>query len=97
MGVRTGAVFCVGDQIAFTTGLINMQVAPNYVRPTIRDVARAAGVSPATVSLVWKNSPRISSSTAARVREHITRLNYIPSPEAQQLAAQRSWRLALAS
>lgn len=45
---------------------------------TIRDIAGAAGVSPATVSLVLNGKGEISGLTRARVLEAAARLNYVP-------------------
>ncbi|GAB4066434.1 LacI family DNA-binding transcriptional regulator [Ancylobacter sonchi] len=45
---------------------------------TIRDIAEAAGVSPATVSLVLNGKGEISGVTRARVLEAAARLNYVP-------------------
>ncbi|MEI5677105.1 MULTISPECIES: LacI family DNA-binding transcriptional regulator [unclassified Mesorhizobium] len=45
---------------------------------TIRDIAGAAGVSPATVSLVLNGKGDISGVTRARVLEAVASLNYVP-------------------
>ncbi|GLK71496.1 LacI family DNA-binding transcriptional regulator [Ancylobacter dichloromethanicus] len=45
---------------------------------TIRDIATAAGVSPATVSLVLNGKGEISELTRVRVLEAAARLNYVP-------------------
>lgn len=45
---------------------------------TIRDIATAAGVSPATVSLVLNGKGEISGVTRAKVLEAVSRLNYVP-------------------
>lgn len=45
-------------------------------RVTLVDVARDAGVSPSTVSLVLNQAPRISAATVARVHASIDRLDY---------------------
>ncbi len=45
---------------------------------TIRDIAGAAGVSPATVSLVLNGKGEISGMTRARVLEAVASLNYVP-------------------
>ncbi len=45
---------------------------------TMRDIADAAGVSPATVSLVLNGKGDISGVTRARVLEAVARLNYVP-------------------
>ena len=46
-------------------------------RPTINDVARAAGVSKSTVSLVLKNSPLVREETARDVRAVMGRMGYV--------------------
>jgi LacI family transcriptional regulator len=45
---------------------------------TIRHIADAAGVSPATVSLVLNGKGEISGTTRARVLEAVASLNYVP-------------------
>ncbi|MEU9981402.1 LacI family DNA-binding transcriptional regulator [Streptomyces sp. NPDC050856] len=61
-------------------------------RPTSRDVARAAGVSQATVSLVlgdkWRG--RVSERTAALVREAADALGYRPNLAARSLRLGRT-------
>ena len=53
--------------------------APDAGRPlTIRDVARDAGVSVATVSRVLAGSATVSAGLARRVRESMRRLGYTP-------------------
>lgn len=54
-------------------------------RPTIVDVARHAGVSKSTVSLVLQNSPLVRASTRARVREAIAALDYVYNRSAANL------------
>jgi DNA-binding LacI/PurR family transcriptional regulator len=46
--------------------------------PTIRQIAQAAGVSPATVSLVMHDSPRVSGQTRELVEHAIKTLGYEP-------------------
>lgn len=53
---------------------------------TIRDVAKAAGTSPSTVSKVMNGHYSISEETAQRVRAVIQELNYFPSASAQSFA-----------
>lgn len=57
-------------------------------RATALDVARAAGVSPTTVSFVLNNieGMRISSETRNRVRQVAEELNYHPNSSAQKMA-----------
>ena len=45
-------------------------------RVTLNHVAQESGVSLATVSLVLRNRPGISSETRARVMEAVERLGY---------------------
>ena len=53
--------------------------------PTIKDVAKMANVSIATVSLVIHDHKRISRVTKQKVLEAIERLNYYPSRSARGL------------
>lgn len=52
---------------------------------TIKDVAREAGVSIATVSYVLSKDKRITQKTAEKVQRAIVKLNYIPNLAAQGL------------
>ncbi|WP_329589005.1 LacI family transcriptional regulator [Streptomyces sp. NBC_01362] len=56
------------------------------MRVTIADVAREAGVSKTTVSRVVNAKGEVGGSTAARVREVIAQLGYVPSSGAVGLA-----------
>jgi LacI family transcriptional regulator len=56
------------------------------MRVTIADVAREAGVSKTTVSRVLNTGADVGSRTAARVREVIDSLGYVPSSGAVGLA-----------
>ena len=74
-----------------TDGLENVGAARNVngnkarTPPRISDVARLAGVSTATVSMVMNNNPRISRATSKRVRATAERLGYRPNRAAQAL------------
>ncbi|MGW1490999.1 LacI family DNA-binding transcriptional regulator [Streptomyces sp. NPDC002402] len=65
---------------------------PGGVRPTSRDVARVAGVSQATVSLVlgekWRG--RVSERTAGMVRDAARELGYRPNLAARNLRLGRT-------
>jgi DNA-binding LacI/PurR family transcriptional regulator len=54
-------------------------------RPTMRDVARAAGVSPMTVSRVVNDEPAVMPETAAKVERAIRRLGYQRNEAARRL------------
>lgn len=62
---------------------------------SIKDVARAAGVSTATVSRVLANKSRVHVETRKRVSEAIQRLNYRPNLIARSLRAQKSSKIGL--
>jgi DNA-binding LacI/PurR family transcriptional regulator len=64
-------------------------------RPTIRDVARSAGVSHQTVSRVINGNERVSERTRDRVLAAIERLEYVPSPVAQGLTGNRTHSLGM--
>lgn len=52
--------------------------------PTIKDVAKRAGVSPAAVSMYLNNRPGISPTTQERIAVAIEELGYIPRNGAQR-------------
>lgn len=58
--------------------------------PTIKDVAREAGVSVATVSRVFNDSELVSDDTRRTVREVAARLNYWPHGAARSLITSRA-------
>lgn len=59
-------------------------------RPTIKDIARLAGVTPATVSMALNGNGRISARTRERINEIAKNLNYRPNPLARGLVARRT-------
>jgi LacI family fructose operon transcriptional repressor len=62
---------------------------------TIKDVAKAAGVSTATVSRVLANNALIKPETRERVLSAISQLNYRPNLIARSLRVQKSARIGL--
>ena len=64
-------------------------------RPTITDVARAAGVSTGTVSHVLNGSRDVSEARRARVMQAVEALGYVPNLLAQSLRRNRATMIGL--
>lgn len=64
-------------------------------RPTITQVAKAAGVSTQTVSRVINDRPDVAPETRERIQATITELGYQPSALARSLIQQRSYTLGV--
>ena len=62
---------------------------------TRRDVAKAAGVSTATVSNVLNNSDKVKAETAEHVRQVIKQLNYSPNMVARSLSTKRTMQVGI--
>jgi LacI family transcriptional regulator len=60
-------------------------------RPTVNDIARAAGVSLATVDRVLNARPGVREKTILRVNEAIDRLGYVRDVAAANLARRRNY------
>ena len=61
----------------------------------IEDVARAAGVSTATVSRALRGLPNVTEATRERVRRAASELGYVASPSAASLASGRTRTIGL--
>lgn len=65
--------------------------------PTIKDVAKAAGVSVATVSYVINDGPRtVTKETRERVRAEMSKLGYAPNASARRLRHQHNHVIGVA-
>jgi LacI family gluconate utilization system Gnt-I transcriptional repressor len=64
-------------------------------RVTLSDVARAAGVSPITVSRALRGERAVDPELVARVQAAVQRLGYVPDPAARALASRYGNHVAL--
>ncbi len=64
-------------------------------RVSIKDIARAAGVSHSTVSRALRNSPLVNPQTAAYIRQLAEEMGYTPSAIAQSLVTQRTYTIGV--
>ena len=65
------------------------------MRPTVKDIARHAGVSPATVSLVLRSSPLVAATTRADVQSSMDSLGYVYHRAAANLRARLTHTVGL--
>ncbi len=63
--------------------------------PTIRDVAKLAGVAPITVSRVINDSGYVSKETRSRVEEAVKELGYVPNMLGPSLRFKQTMTLAM--
>ncbi len=64
-------------------------------RVTIKDIARAAGVDPSTVTRALQGSERVKESTRERINELAAEMGYVPDMAARMLVRQRSGLVGL--
>jgi len=63
--------------------------------PTIEDVAKRAGVSRSTVSLVLNKSPLVKAQTRELVETVIAEMNYVPNSNARGLSGRTTYNLGV--
>lgn len=61
----------------------------------IRDIAKMAGVSTATVSKVLNNYSEVSEATKIRILKIVEEVGYIPNSSARALSTKRSWLIGI--
>lgn len=66
-----------------------------FIMVTIKDIAKAAGVSPSTVSRVVSNHPRISKATSLKVKRFMEEMGYHPNVMAKSLVSKTTQTLAI--
>ena len=62
---------------------------------TIYDIAKACGISPATVSKALSNATDVSAATRERVRRVADEMHYVPDSRARNLSRNRSWSIGI--
>lgn len=80
----------VSDLTDVLTGVLILQGEDVANKLTIRDIARLAGVSTATVSRVLNSKPDVDPDTRQRVMRIVDEHRYVPSFTASSLAGGRS-------
>jgi LacI family transcriptional regulator len=80
----------IGNQPSPGRGNRDNAATPGRLMITIKDVARAAGVSVATVSRVYNGSALVKEDTRSRVGAVATRLGYSPHGAARSLITNRT-------
>lgn len=70
---------------------------PPRKRATVKDVARAAGVSPGTVSNALSGKRRVDAATQVRINDAIAALGYVPNLAARGMRTGRTGTIAVFS
>jgi LacI family transcriptional regulator len=81
--------------LGYVTVLVMSPGNRSLSRPTIHEVARLADVSPATVSRVLNDDPRVGTTYRERVQTAVEQLSYQPNRLARNLRRQRSGAIAV--
>jgi LacI family transcriptional regulator len=78
----------------FPASIIELRVS-SQPPPTIRDVAKAAGVSIATVSRVLNDAARVTDETRDRVRSVVDKMGYAPHGGTRSVVVRRTRTLGV--
>ena len=62
---------------------------------SLHDIAKAANVSPSTVSRALNDHPRIGTQTKAHIKSLAKEMGYIPSAVAQSLITNKTWTIGM--
>lgn len=76
-------------------GVKTVGSGPEKSRPTIREVAKLAGVSHQTVSRYFRSNETVKETLRGRIAEAIVELDYRPNLIAKAMRDRKTWRLAL--
>ena len=77
----------ISDIARYNGAISNREISENSMS-TIKDVARLANVSVATVSRVMNNSPKASAASREVVQKAMAELGYTPNANARALVSQ---------
>lgn len=68
-------------------------ISTGEAAPGLKDVARLAGVSPATVSRAVNQPNLLDTDTLRRVQEAVRKLRYVPNAQARALRSKRTYAI----
>ncbi|MFH8403554.1 LacI family DNA-binding transcriptional regulator [Streptomyces sp. NPDC018019] len=77
------------------TDALRLPTTPPRRRPTMKDIAERAGVSPSAVSFALNNRDGVSPGTRARIRKVAEELGWQPNSAARALSGERSGCIGL--
>lgn len=83
------------ERIIFQPGVLRERMAITMIFPSIRDVAKQAGVSIGTVSRAFNGYGDINAGTKARILQVAKELGYVPNRSARNLSAKNNHNIAL--